>query len=74
MCPIQKKVRFFLARRRDKYSSYESYLETKSRIIVTQLKHFYTIHSKFDKLKRRGGNAEKADKQMRIVEKVFAQL
>jgi len=67
-------VRLFIVHRRIKYSSYEQYLETKTKIIATQLRHFYTIHTKFDKIRRHGGSTDKADNQMDLLEKVFTKL
>ena len=48
---VQRQVRKFLAIKRVKYSQYQEYLAMKSKKILLNLKHFYKINSKFDKMR-----------------------
>ena len=48
---MQRCVRKFLEVKRIKYSQYQEYLSMKSKKILLNLKHFYKINSKFDKMR-----------------------
>ena len=48
---LQQHVRNFLTTRRIRYKQFSDYLQMKSKKIILNLKHFYKINSKFNKMR-----------------------